>query len=108
MPELRPKLLVVEDDSSLRRSLCTTLTFQGFEAVEARNGEEALITVLNIDCEAVLLDINMPGIGGVETCRRIRRKFTRLPVLMLTVRDEEDDKVEALEAPPPAFSDGLG
>jgi len=50
------------------------------------------------DYEAVVLDINMPGIGGVETCRRIRRTFTRLPILMLTVRDSEDDKVESLEA----------
>ena len=98
MPELPSKLLVVEDDPSLRRSLRTTLTFQGFETVEARNGEEALVTLRSTNFEAVLLDINMPGIGGVETCRRIRRNFTRLPVLMLTVRDEEDDKVEALEA----------
>lgn len=51
-----------------------------------------------VSYEAVLLDINMPGIGGIETCRRIRRVFTRLPILMLTVRDGEDDKVEALEA----------
>jgi two-component system KDP operon response regulator KdpE len=50
-----------------------------------------------VDYEAVLLDINMPGIGGIETCRRIRHIFTRLPILMLTVRDSEDDKVEALE-----------
>jgi two-component system KDP operon response regulator KdpE len=46
----------------------------------------------------VLLDINMPGMGGIETCVRIRRSFTRLPILMLTVRDSEDDKVDALEA----------
>jgi two-component system KDP operon response regulator KdpE len=51
-----------------------------------------------VDYEAVLLDINMPGIGGIETCRRIRRAYTKLPILMLTVRDSEDDKVEALEA----------
>jgi two-component system KDP operon response regulator KdpE len=50
------------------------------------------------DHEAVLLDINMRGIGGIETCRHIRRIFTRLPILMLTVRDSEDDKVEALES----------
>jgi two-component system KDP operon response regulator KdpE len=49
------------------------------------------------DFEAVLLDINMPGIGGIETCRRIRRISTKLQILMLTVRDDEDDKVEALE-----------
>jgi two-component system, OmpR family, KDP operon response regulator KdpE len=48
--------------------------------------------------EAVLLDIDMPGIGGIETCRRIRRIYTKMPILMLTVRDSEEDKVEALEA----------
>jgi two-component system KDP operon response regulator KdpE len=51
-----------------------------------------------VDYDVVLLDINMPGIGGIETCRRIRRAYTRMPILMLTVRDSEDDKVEALEA----------
>jgi two-component system, OmpR family, KDP operon response regulator KdpE len=51
-----------------------------------------------VDYETVLLDINMPGIGGIETCRRIRRIYTRMPIIMLTVRDSEDDKVEALEA----------
>ena len=48
--------------------------------------------------DAVLLDINMPGMGGIQACREIRRQFPRLAVLMLTVRDSEDDKVEALEA----------
>jgi two-component system KDP operon response regulator KdpE len=70
----------------------------GFDIGEASNGEEAMQRLRMVDYEAVLLDINMPGIGGIETCRRIRHIFTRLPILMLTVRDSEDDKVEALEA----------
>ena len=74
MPELPSKLLVVEDDSSLRRSLRTTLTFQGFETVEARNGEEALVTLRNIDFEAVLLDINMPH----WRCRNLPPHSTQL------------------------------
>lgn len=98
MSDSQSKLLIVEDDSALRRSLRTTLGVLGFDIAEASNGEEALVQLRAIDCEAVLLDINMPGIGGIETCRRIRRIFTRLPILMLTVRDDEDDKVEALEA----------
>src|SRR5260370_37575114 len=89
--------MIVEDDSALRRSLRTTLGVLGFDVVEASSGEEALVHLRMVDCEAVLLDINMPGIGGIETCRRIRRIFTRLPILMLSVRDGEDDKVEALE-----------
>jgi two-component system KDP operon response regulator KdpE len=70
----------------------------GFDVGEAGNGEDGLVRLRMVDYEAVLLDINMPGIGGIETCRRIRRAFTKLPILMLTVRDSEDDKVEALEA----------
>jgi two-component system KDP operon response regulator KdpE len=50
------------------------------------------------DYEVVLLDTNMPGMGGIETCRHIRRSYTRLPILMLTVRDSEDDKVYALNS----------
>jgi len=98
MSEPQGRLLIVEDDSALRRSLRTTLGVLGFNVTEASNGEDALVRLRMVDYEAVLLDINMPGIGGIETCRRIRQIFTRLPVLMLTVRDSEDDKVEALEA----------
>jgi two-component system KDP operon response regulator KdpE len=95
---LNGRVLIVEDDSALRRTLRTTLDALGFEIGEAANGEEALQRLRMLDYEAVLLDINMPGIGGIETCRRIRRIFTRLPILVLTVRDSEDDKVEGLEA----------
>ena len=98
MEEAQGRLLIVEDDSALRRSLCTTLSALGFHITEVSNGENALISLRTGDYEAVVLDVNMPGIGGIETCRRIRRTFTRLPIIMLTVRDSEDDKVEALEA----------
>src|ERR1700678_4458308 len=97
MNESQGRLLVVEDDSGLRRSLRTTLGVLGFDVTEASNGEDALVSLRMVDYEAVLLDINMPGMGGIETCRRIRHINTRLPILMLTVRDSEDDKVEALE-----------
>jgi two-component system, OmpR family, KDP operon response regulator KdpE len=98
MDESQGRLLIVEDDSALRRSLRTTLDVLGFDVGEASNGEDGLVRLRMVDYEAVLLDINMPGIGGIETCRRIRRSYTRIPILMLTVRDSEDDKVEALEA----------
>ncbi len=91
-------LLVVEDDSSLRRSLRANLNILGFDVAEASTGEDALISLRNSNYEAVVMDINMPGIGGIEACRRMRRIFTKLPILMLTVRDDVDDKVEALEA----------
>jgi two-component system, OmpR family, KDP operon response regulator KdpE len=98
MDDSQGRLLIVEDDSALRRSLRTTLDVLGFDVGEASNGEDGLVRLRMVDYEAVLLDINMPGIGGIETCRRIRRVYTKLPILMLTVRDSEDDKVEALEA----------
>jgi two-component system, OmpR family, KDP operon response regulator KdpE len=92
------RVLIVEDDAALRRTLRTTLDALGFDVGEASNGEGALQELRMDSYEAVVMDINMPGIGGMETCRRIRRNFTRLPILMLTVRDSEDDKVEALES----------
>ena len=91
-------VLIVEDDSSLRRTLHTTLAALDFDIGEASTGEEALRRLRMVDYELVLLDMNMPGLDGIETCRRIRRSYSRLPILMLTVRDSEDDKVKALES----------
>jgi two-component system KDP operon response regulator KdpE len=70
----------------------------GFQVTEASRGEEALQLLRGGAIDVVLLDVNMPGIGGVETLRRIRMFAPRLPILMLTVRDQEEDKVEALES----------
>jgi two-component system, OmpR family, KDP operon response regulator KdpE len=91
-------VLVVDDELSIRRALHTTLNKLGFTTVEAARGEEALSLVRANSFDAVLLDINMPGMSGVETCRNMRRFSPRIPILMLTVRDSEDDKVEALDA----------
>jgi two-component system KDP operon response regulator KdpE len=91
-------ILVVDDDSSTRRALRVTLSEMGFTVVEAARGEEALSLVRVNWFDAVLLDVDMPGMGGVETCRNIRRAIPRLPILMLTVMDSEDDKVLALDA----------
>src|ERR1700690_4367449 len=91
-------ILVVDDEMSIRRALHTTLQKLGFKVVEAARGEEALSLVRTNPFDAVLLDINMPGMNGVDTCKSMRRLFPRIPILMLTVRDSEDDKVEALDA----------
>jgi two-component system, OmpR family, KDP operon response regulator KdpE len=96
--EQRSNVLVVEDDAGIRQSLFETLTALRFVIGEAANGEEALYRLRMISYDAVLLDINMPGMGGIEACRRICQSYPRLPIIMLTVRDEEDDKVEALDA----------
>jgi two-component system KDP operon response regulator KdpE len=91
-------ILVVDDDSSTRLALRVTLSGMGFTVVEAARGEEALTLVRVSWFDAVLLDVDMPGMGGIETCRSIRRAIARLPILMLTVMDSEDDKVLALDA----------
>lgn len=98
MDAVPSKVLIVEDDTALRRSLRSTLDIVGFDIGEAGNGEEALMRLRMVDYDAVVLDMNMPGMGGMETCSRIRRIFARLPIVMLTVRDSEDDKVQALES----------
>ena len=92
------KVLIVDDEPSIRRALRTTFGTLGFDVSEAITGEEALPLLRTAAFDAVLLDVNMPGMGGLEACREIRRQFPRLAVLMLTVRDNEDDKVEALDA----------
>jgi two-component system KDP operon response regulator KdpE len=91
------RILVVDDESSIRRALRPPLMELGFLVAEASRGEEALQALRAAVYDVVLLDINMPGIGGIETLRRIRAFAPRLPVLMLTVRDGEGEKVEALE-----------
>ena len=94
----KSKVLVVEDDAGIRQSLFETLGALGFAVGEAQNGEDALVQLRMVNYDAILLDINMPGMGGKETCRRICQTFPGLPVIMLTVRDEEEDIVESLDA----------
>jgi two-component system KDP operon response regulator KdpE len=91
------RVLVVDDESAIRRALRPPLVELGFQVIEASRGEEALQALRAGSYDVVLLDINMPGNGGIETLRRIRTFAPRLPVLMLTVRDGEEEKVEALE-----------
>jgi two-component system KDP operon response regulator KdpE len=91
------RVLVVDDEAAIRRALRPPLVELGFHVTEASRGEEALQLLHAGSFDVVLLDINMPGIGGIETLRRIRAFAPRLPVLMVTVRDGEEEKVEALE-----------
>jgi two-component system KDP operon response regulator KdpE len=98
MASLSGNILVTDDDPELRRVLGRTLSALGFGVSESANGEQALKAVETHPFDAVLLDVNMPGIGGIAACREIRRRAPRLQILMLTVRDQEMDKVEALDA----------
>jgi two-component system KDP operon response regulator KdpE len=91
------RILVVDDDSQIRRVMRTTLEAQGYEVVEAGSGERAIDLLHSTNCDLVLLDINLPGKTGIETCREIRAD-ARVPIIMLTVRDAAPDKIEALDA----------
>jgi len=98
MPQPTPRILIVDDEPALRRALRTSLFASGFTVDEASNGEQAIDQFSRSPADLVLLDINMPGIGGVETCRRLRNLGAEAGIVMITVRDSEDDQVRALEA----------
>ncbi len=94
------RILVVDDDPQIRRVMRATLAAQGYEVTDARTGEQAFEKLHSEPYDLVLLDMNMPGTGGLETCRTIRRGRTGsdLAIVVLTVRNTEKDKVEALDA----------
>jgi two-component system response regulator MprA len=93
------KILVVDDERAVRDSLRRALELQGYEVELASDGAEALAQLeANGQADAVLLDVLMPGIDGLEVCRRIRRSGNEVPVLMLTARDAVGDRVAGLDA----------
>ena len=98
-PSTQPfNVLIVDDDPAFRRGLAASLKSGGYSVELARNAGEALEYVREHPVGIVLLDINMPEIGGVEACQRIRAITPRSGILMLTVRDSQEDKVEALRS----------
>jgi two-component system, OmpR family, response regulator MprA len=93
------KILVVDDERAVRESLRRALVLQGYEVELASDGAEALARLAaDGQPDAVVLDILMPGIDGLEVCRQIRRRGNSVPVLMLTARDAVGDRVEGLDA----------
>src|SRR5208283_139377 len=94
----KSNILVVDDEPPLRRVLHTSLTARGFSVEEAGSAEQALAVIPQRSFDLVMLDINMPGMGGIEACRRIRTLMPHLGIVMVTVRDAEHDMVQALEA----------
>ena len=91
------RILVVDDEPQLRRVLRSTLSALGFIVADAESGEAALERVREEKFDLILLDINMPGLSGLETCRAIRAK-SEVSILMLTVRGRTEDKIEALDS----------
>jgi two-component system KDP operon response regulator KdpE len=91
------KILIVDDDAQIRRTLRATLVPHRYEVTDASSGEQALDALRDAKPDLVLLDLNMPGMGGLETCRAIREQ-SDVAIIVLTVRDEEKDKVRVLDA----------
>ena len=92
------KVLVVDDELAFRKAIRASLAASGFTVEEAETGGDAVSAVLQRPFDLVLLDINMPGMSGVEACQQIRALAPRMGIIMVTVRDAEEDQVEALEA----------
>ena len=94
------RILVVDDEPQIRRVMRTTLTANGYEVSDARSGKEAIEKLDKEKFDLVLLDVNLPSMTGLEACRLIRRgqSMPDLAIIMLTVRNAEKDKVEALDA----------
>jgi len=92
-----PHVLIVDDEPEIRRALHVGLTDRGYVTAEVGTGEEAVAAVEQSRPDVVLLDLAMPGIGGLEACRRIRARWP-VPIIVLSVMGEERDKVEALDA----------
>ena len=89
-------ILVVDDEPQIRRVLRATLSSNGYEVIEAPSGQEAIDMVVTERPELILLDVNMPGMSGLEACNKIRMSFDG-PIIMVTVHNAERDKIAALD-----------
>jgi two-component system KDP operon response regulator KdpE len=92
------KLLIVDDETAIRWALRKTLERMNFELSEAETGEQAIARIRASRFDAVLLDVAMPGMNGIETCKKIRKLMPLLGIVMLTVKNTEEDKIQALDA----------
>ena len=93
----RKRILVVEDDAAIRRGLVDALGFAGYTTLEASEGAAGLAAALSSDCDLMLLDLVLPGRDGLAILREVRAMWSRLPVIVLTARGSEDDRVRGLD-----------
>ena len=91
------RILVVDDDRAVREALRRALTLAGYEVQAVEDGEQALEQIARALPDAVVLDIGLPGIDGLEVCRQVRRLGNRVPILMLTARDAVADRIDGLD-----------
>ncbi len=94
---MNQKVLIVDDEESILRLIKYNLEKAGFKAVTAEEGFKALETIKEEKPDLIILDIMLPGIDGIEICKRLRKEDCHIPILMLTARDEEIDKILGLE-----------
>jgi two-component system response regulator MprA len=94
----KPKVLVVEDDQPIRASIRRALAYEGYAVTEAGDGESALDSIRLSPPDLILLDLNLPGIDGIEVCRRIREAGDVMPIMMITARDAVSDRVIGLDS----------
>jgi two-component system, OmpR family, response regulator MprA len=92
------RILVVDDERAVRESIERALRLEGYEVVQAANGAEALGSVAGQAPDAMVLDLMMPEVDGLEVCRQLRGEGDRLPILVLTARDSVSDRVRGLDA----------
>ena len=92
-----PRILVVEDDENIARGLEHNLRAEGFDVTRARRGPTALDLAARLNPDLITLDVMLPGMSGIDVCRELRRRGVRAPVIMLTARAGEVDKVLGLE-----------
>jgi DNA-binding response OmpR family regulator len=93
---MKRKILVVEDDDSLARMLCDNLLYEGFVVALAANGHRALREHAVFNPDLVLLDLTIPGLDGLEVCRRMNRERSRTGIIILTARQQKEDKLQGL------------
>jgi two-component system response regulator MprA len=92
------RILIADDDRAVRDALRRALTLGGYEVALAEGGRQTLEAVAAATPDAIVLDIGMPDVDGLEVCRRLRRAGDRVPILMLTARDAVADRIEGLDA----------
>src|SRR4051812_9712361 len=92
------RVLLVEDDRSVREAVRRALVIEGYDVVLAEHGLDAVIQVDSRVPDCVVLDIGLPGIDGLEVCRRVRQNGNRVPILILTARDAVSDRIDGLDA----------
>jgi len=96
--ETRKRILLIEDDPSLALGLTDTLEFEGFEVLQAASGEAALLHARDGRPDCIILDLMLPDMNGYQVCEAVRRDDPHIPIIMLTARSQEADKIRGLDA----------